>query len=40
MKINNRGWGYSTFIMCLVFITAFVFIANHFAHVLMGVINL
>ena len=36
--LNNKGWGYKTFIMCMCFITMFVFIANHYLHIFMGVI--
>ena len=39
MKLNNKGWGYKTFIMCMAFISMFVLIASHYLQIFMGVIN-
>ena len=30
MKLNNNGWGYRIFIMCLSMISTFLLIANHY----------
>ena len=39
MKLSNNGWGYRTFIMCMCMIFTFVIVANHYIHLLMGVID-
>lgn len=38
MKLNNRGWGYRVFVMCMSMISMFVLIASHYLQLLMGVI--
>lgn len=38
MKLNNNGWGYRVFVMCLSALSTFLLIAHHYINVLMGVL--
>ena len=39
MKLNNNGWGYKIFILCLCMISSFVLIANYYIVLLIGAIS-
>ena len=36
MKLNNNGWGYRIFVLCLCMISLFVLIAGHYLTILIG----
>ena len=38
MKLNNNGWGYRTFIMCVCMIMTFILIANYYIVTLQHVL--
>lgn len=36
MKLNNNGWGYRIFVLCLASLFGFLLVANHYLLVLIG----
>ena len=36
MKLNNNGWGYRIFIICISCLSTLLLIANHYISVLIG----
>lgn len=36
MKLNNNGWGYRIFVMCISALSAFLLVANHYITILIN----